>query len=311
MLSMSGSGPTSAIFIRECYITWFTQFLAAAENDPCGKFALSSSPGCGKTSAANFIFKMAHSTPSLRKKPILYQFKDAFFYLTSDKVFDVDRPTAYQFARDSNTFYILDGPDADPVTSMCLTLFISSPRSERFKDWHYHAQITPSYFPVWSLDELHSCRELCYPQITVETVDDRYRKYGGIARYVFWTGRDPPSIEAVLEDSNARKSIRAIGEPSQIFPSSHMLLHLFVDEELQFKHVVLASRYVGVLLFSKYFAETLQNLNESLGGGGALGGHLFECYVHYLFQFGREQPLICRSLEGLHRPVVYFVFHSN
>ena len=43
-----------------------------------------------------------------------------------------------------------------------------------------------------------------------------------------------------------------------------------------------------------------ERLKEVLGGGGALGfaESLFECYIHFLFENGYNQSLICRSLEG-------------
>lgn len=301
MLAISDSECVSTIFIRECYISWFDRFLEAVKKRPMGKFALCSSPGCGKTTADNFIFKIAASDPFLSQKSILYQFKEAFYHFKSDTVYGVDRNTARTIACLPETFYILDGRDADPVRSTCLTLFISSPRSNIFKDWCYHAMIEPWYLPVWSLEELRNCRTQCHPTISQEVVDHRYEQYGGIARYVFWPEGEPPSIEGVVSDTNARQSIRSVGEPSQLFPTSHMLLHISTDENLHFKHVALASRYVGRLLFSKYFDETFENLKSLLGGRGALAGHLFECYVHYLFENGHEEPLICRSLEGICR----------
>ena len=300
MLNLSDSNPLFSIFIRDCYITWWNRFILHAGQDPYRKFALSSSPGCGKTVAANFIFKMATSHPLLRDKPILYQFKTDFFYIQLDNVSKVTRDVASNIAVRPETFYLLDGLNADPLLSKCMTLFIASPHNNNFKDWYYHKTVTPLYFPIWSWDELRQCRELCYQGISEETIKSRYERYGGIARYVYWQPGDPPSLEAAVADSNARKSVRSVGEPSQLFPTSHMLLHIHVDEELHFEHVLLASRYVGTLLFSKYFEETLENLNSMLGGGGALAGHLFECYSHFLFEQGRDEPLTCRSLDGLH-----------
>jgi hypothetical protein len=157
MLSIFDSGPASAVFVRECYITWFNLFVLAAQRKPTGKFALSSSPGCGKTFATNFIFKMATSNAFLKNRRIIYQYKKSFYLFQSDKVFQVERNAAEAAARLSDTFYVLDGHDADPVHSDCLTLFISSPRSNNFKDWHYQAQITPLYFPVWSFASVVHC----------------------------------------------------------------------------------------------------------------------------------------------------------
>ena len=245
---------------------------------------------------------MAHTDQFLRDKSILFQFGMEFYYIHSgsEKVFVVDRESAGNVAMSPNTFYVLDGLNADPVLSQCLTLYISSP-CDNFKDWHYHAQTTPLYFPVWTLDELRQCRAACYPEIDLATVDDRYRRYGGIARYMFCR-EEPPSIESVLSDSNARKYIRYVYEPSRLFPTSHMLVHLSVDENMHFHRVVLASRYIGVLLFAKYFEETLAHLKSILRDRDALAGDLFECYVHFLFEFGCDEPLSCRSLEGPHHP---------
>jgi hypothetical protein len=294
------------MFIRKCYIVWFEIFLEAAKERPFGKFALSSTPGCGKTTANNFIFKMAASEPFLRNRPILYQFEDAFYFLKFDYVHRVDRNSAQRIAGDPETFYVLDGHNVTPVHSECLTLFISSPRSDTFKNWH-HAMIVPRYFPVWSLEELRSCRELCYSSISDEIVDGRYRKYGGVARYMFWTEGEPNPIEGAIADSDARKGIRSTGELSQVFPTSHMLIHIDVDETLHFRHIVLASRYVGQQLFLKYFDETFEFMQSLLGARGALAGHLFECYVHFLFENGDEKPLICRSLQGTRN----FPIHSS
>ena len=236
-------------------------------NRPMGKFALSSTPGCGKTTANNFIFKMASSEPFLHQKPILYQLEETFYHFRFDYVYIVDRMTAERIACRRDTFYVIDGNNAKPVHSKCLSLFISSPLNNTFKDWHYEAKVSPWYFPVWSLEELHNCRAYCYPNISVQDVLLRYKKYGGVARYVFCTDEKLPGIECAVADSDARKSLWSAGQPSQKFPMSHMLLHISVDTTLRFEHIILASRYVGRELFSKFFSETFELLKLLLGGG--------------------------------------------
>jgi hypothetical protein len=176
MLSMGSTWPVSVIFIRECYISWFNIFLEGANNRPRGKFALSSIPG---SMATNFIFKMA---AFLFGMPILYQFKKAFYHVKSNRVYGINRERDETIARLPDTFYVVDGHNADPVESQCLTLFISSPRSDTFKHWHYDAQIVPRFPPVWSLHELRNCRNYCYPIIDMQVVARRYEHYGG---YVF------------------------------------------------------------------------------------------------------------------------------
>ena len=207
MLSMSDAGEISSIFIRECYLTWFKLFLLAVEQQPHGRFALSSTPGCGKTFATNFIFKMAASEDLLRVKPILYHFGKAFYHFHENRVFSVTPKIAMDIAIQPETFYIVDGHDATPVHSKCLTLFIASPCNNNFKDWYYHAQVMPLYFPPWSIEELLRCRELCYQMIDKATVATRFKEYGGVAHYVFWPHEETPSLEGVIMDSDAQRSI--------------------------------------------------------------------------------------------------------
>lgn len=294
------SAVVNSVFVRECYEKWFGLFIDSILSYQTTNHALSSTPGCGKTMSFLFILAKLQTTDVLRDKPILYQFGDTYHYYTSSNVFLISRERAYNVACDANTFYIIDGKNAVPLPSKCLTLFIASPRNDYFKDWYFHKKITPLYFPVWSLEEILDCRIRCYSSISEEAVKDRYKIYGGVARFVFWPGStEPPSIASAVQDANARKSIRSVWEPSLLFPTSHMLLHLVIDDKMHFTYVTLASQHVGVLLFSKYFEETLERLQSLLGAGGALAGHLFECYIHYLFEFGSDTTLTCRSLEGL------------
>jgi hypothetical protein len=152
MMESDESPKVNSIFIRECYITWFDRFLLDVKRTPKRKFGLSSTPGCGKTMAINFILKMASSVPELRDRPVLLQYRKEFFYIKSDRVFRITVHEARKIAIEEETFYILDGHDAKRVLCHCLTLFISSPR-DYFRSWLYQAKITSSYFPVWTLDD--------------------------------------------------------------------------------------------------------------------------------------------------------------
>ena len=83
MMESDESRKVASIFMRECYITWFDRFVLDVKRWPTGKFGLSSTPGCGKTMAINFILKMATSVPELRDRPVLVQYRKEFFYIKS------------------------------------------------------------------------------------------------------------------------------------------------------------------------------------------------------------------------------------
>jgi hypothetical protein len=181
-------------------------FHLAVKQQAHGKFMISSTLGCRKMFTMNLIIKMA-GPENLCVNPILYHFGTNFYYFHEDKVFSITHEDARVITAQPETFYIVDGHDANPVHSECLTLFIAPSRNPNFKDWHYHAQITPSYFPIWSKEELLQFWELCYQTIKDATVVARFKEYRGVAHYIFWQREEPPSLEGVIMDSNAQKNI--------------------------------------------------------------------------------------------------------
>ena len=203
-----------------------------------------------------------------------------------EKVFIIDPNRAWDITMLPDTFYVPDGLNADPVPSHCLTLFIFAPLRQ-FQGSALSCTDHAALFPLLDL----RCRAACHPEIDLVTVDDRYWRYGGIARYVFCHEESlAPSIESVLSDCK-----------SSILSTDHLGCSQYricwCTFLLNFQHVILASRYIGVLLFSKYFEETLDNL-KSIYLLAEL--NLLECYIHFLLEFGCDEPLSCRSLEGPH-----------
>jgi hypothetical protein len=158
------------------------------------------------------------------------------------------------------------------------------------------------FLPVWTLDELEGCRRSCYPDFSVDTLNNRYRVFGGAARSVFHPDgtkifRD---FRASLEDADAVKSVRNIGKPTGIFPTAHMLLHVIVtyDGKYEFQHVDIASKYVGEQLWAKHSAQMVLNLQEMFGGSpNEISRHLFEIYGHRVFSQGGKK-LRCRDLDS-------------
>ncbi|KAJ8328692.1 squalene synthetase-like protein [Batrachochytrium dendrobatidis] len=100
-------------------------------------------------------------------------------------------------------------------------------------------------FPVWTLDELQTCRRHCYPDVPIETINERYRMYGGVARSVFDIVSNP--MEKALADVDAVKGVRNIGFTIKLSANTHTLLHTIVSDDGQYRflHVDIASRYVG------------------------------------------------------------------
>ncbi|KAK6091294.1 squalene synthetase-like protein [Batrachochytrium dendrobatidis] len=114
-------------------------------------------------------------------------------------------------------------------------------------------------FPVWTLDELQACRRHCYPDVPIDTINERYRMYGGVARSVFDIVSNP--MEKALADVDAVKG------------------------------------YVGEQLWQRHSAQMITNIQQMFDGiPTKISRHLFEIYGHVVFCTG-GQTLKCRCLE--------------
>ena len=189
------------------------------------------------------------------------------------------------------------------MLSSCIVLFISSPLSvAEYKEFVKQTMACQWYFHVWTLDELQTCQSYCYPEVSIDTLKERYRIYGGVARFVF--PRSILSLSNIMEeafaDVDAVKGVRNIGSPTKILATTHTLLHIMVSREglYQFTHVDIASKYVGEKLWQIYSAQMITNLREMFGvtKPNEISRHLFEIYGHRVFSIG-GRTLKCRCLE--------------
>lgn len=77
------------------------------------------------------------------------------------EVFDLEEreQQASILVKQTGTINIIDGSSSRPKNSFCLTLFISCPRSDDNKNYVIQKKATEWYFPVWTMDELATCRK--------------------------------------------------------------------------------------------------------------------------------------------------------
>jgi hypothetical protein len=274
-------------------------------------FAISGTPGIGKSLFFVYILyrlmrDYVKKSLSLRPNRIVYQ------TVTEYTCFDIENQTAVEMehleakalVRQQDTLYIIDG-QTTPMSSSCIALFISSPRSQQYKEFVKQKMAKEWYFPVWTLEELQSCQRQCYPDLSIQILNERYCVCGGVARFVFhkdYSIRVPKKINSALNDTNAARGVKYVGETTDIFPESHSLLQILVgDDEFgnayQFIGLDVASKYIGEQLWIIHFAQMLTNIQEMFGGSpNEISRHLFEIYGHLVISRG-GQTLKCRCLE--------------
>ena len=299
------------LYVRKCYEDVFDLLLEEIGRGRMESFAISGTPGIGKSLFFVYILyrlmnDFTKKELSLKPDRILYQMKSVYtcFDLKEKIVTQISHLDAALAVREQGTFYVVDG-QSTPLTSSCITLFISSPRSPEYKDFVKQKMAKEWYFPVWTLGELLACQCQCYPDLPIDILKERYRVYGGVARFVFHIDYSipvPKKMESALADINAVRGVKYVGATTDIFPESHTLLQIQVGVDqhgnaYQFIDLDVASKYVGEQLWIRHAAEMVNNLLQMLGGSpNEISRHLFEIYGHNVFSKG-GQTLKCKCLE--------------
>lgn len=300
------------LYVRKCYVDVFHLLLGQIEVG--GKsFAISGTPGIGKSLFFVYILyrlmdDFRTKTLSLKPNRVVYQVGSAYhcFELQQQLVTELSKLEAAVVVREQDTFYVIDGRPSEPLLSSCVALFISSPRSEWYKEFVKQKMAKDWYFPVWTLAQLQACQRHCYPDLSIEMLQERYRVCGGVARFVFHKDYSipvPKKMRSAFNDVDAVRGVKYVGETTNIFPESHTLLQILVgDDEFgnsyQFTDLDVASEYVGEQLWIRYSAQMITNLQEMFGGSPSeIARHLFEIYGHLVFSVG-GRTLKCRCLES-------------
>ena len=329
------------LFVRKCYVDVFKLLMDDMRNVNTKKtYAISGTPGIGKSFFFVYLLfrlvkDLSEEILPLKTKFIIYQDRDGFVQYDLVNLVAIKRTwdEASELIAAPDTLYIMDGDIKKPVTRIagCVVLFISSPRSDHFNHFVNKDAATVWYFPVWTLEELESCRKLCYSILPAGPFNERYRVYGGVARYIFFklipqsevTGTStvstfplPKKMEAVLASADARKSMMSSGLVSDIFRDSHVLLQMVVGDDdrgeaYQFLHLDFASKYVKDELWKSFYSEMIGDLKAMvLGTPSHVSPHFFELYGHSVISSGGIR-LDCRELVDGNQSTKSFKFEIS
>lgn len=223
IMSESKHAPSYLRLHTSAIITWFDRFLLDIKDRRTGKLG------------TIYFLKMAFFAPEL---PILFQYEMAFFYINLDKV----RRILPKMKKHSTSWMATTLGRCRPAAWHCSSCPLGVTTSETGLFMCRSLHHTSLY---GSLQELYDCRVLCYEMLTQEVVEDRYRQYGGIAHYVFWEPSQPPFV-----DIDARNCIHAVHDLCLEWPHCRTCYCTsLLTKNVHFQHLVLASRYVGALLF--------------------------------------------------------------
>jgi hypothetical protein len=192
-----------------------------------------------------------------------------------------------------NAWVIVDGPTA--ISRFCRFVVVTSPGNLKSLAGNQLQKKTGRqvFLPPWTLDELMMVAEQIFgwKDEDLEDVVDRYKKFGGIARYVLHHKYEPYSasndpIEEALEWSDVLEALRTIDSKKIDHKKvAGTLMHLFPDSTLTEFEYNWGSTYIMEQAFSTLFRWEEKKLSCFIKGAAALNvgtfyGILFEQYFH-------------------------------
>src|SRR5205823_14709611 len=85
--------------------------------------------------------------------------------------------------------------------------------------------------PVWSLDEIHTCRNKMFTNITIANVDKLFASWGGIPRFVLEKADDYVQQQKLIKgvESCTDKIFDCIGGHDASPEISHAIIHLWTN----------------------------------------------------------------------------------
>lgn len=305
------------LFVRPCYVA--LQHIIFNDMIP-GKMtliAIMGIPGVGKTC---FLYYVLCDLIRLRKLVVFEDFEGLMFMVTTaGKVFRGKRGDAVfeQPLRDKSAFYLfncggLRGALTPLIKGVHAVSIVASSSCEAHTKEFGKAGASNLFMPMWGLDELQLCRQLCLIDVTANEVAKRFGTHGGVARPAFFTG-NPLTLENDIEQALAKFR----GKPQDVFgffgehdtlQASHRLLHYEVAANFMSYKVILASDYIGDRMCDANLQAVVDHIrllqdNEDHG----LRGKLFERFAHRVLPHGNtaDYPMMMLPATGGRRSAVH------
>jgi hypothetical protein len=149
--------------------------------------------------------------------------------------------------------------------------------------------------PVWSKEELLSCRSMIFSSIPEAVVENLYLKWGGIARYVLkhaLVKEQQALLNEALDISNIDSVLESFGGSGAKADASSRLIHRSVRDGFHGGPYQFASAFVVDEIYSRVYNKDRNHLlrflsaTEGIGETGQLRGTLFEKHAHAIISKG-------------------------
>ena len=257
----------SVKYIRHCYSQLWKLCLDtlnhAAIVNHC--VVILGTPGIGKTHFGYLVlFHLAHTGVTVVYETCKDKWTRTLF--SGDKVVQGLWKDFNQVLAQPETFYVVDG--VEPSRCDAKTILVTSPRKNI---WHKYSQRNGAkvlFMPVWTEEEIYRCSDLLYSDTPVETVEKRFCKWGGVARYVLRYAKDKAK-QKVLKEAIGQADLKLILSASVESSGvecdvSHRLLHFRVTRDFGYERFDFATNYIAEKVFHTLYQRNRIELIDFL-----------------------------------------------
>lgn len=193
-----------------------------------------------------------------------------------------------------NAYYVVDPGDsevsANPSATVSAHVIIATSPDEChwgrgfIKPRHAYAGGVFRYYPVWTLDELLQAGPYIDPMMTSKTIVAKYRKYGGVPRFVFgsvqqadvWQTDAIKALDAKQARGLALGNASALNTMQGDHPKSAVMafesMHPFYT-----RRAIVISDVVSEKVWTTYISFLWSQFSDAQISGPI--GHAFEAYV--------------------------------
>ena len=126
------------------------------------------------------------------------------------------------------------------------------------------------YLPPWSLEELKKCRESIFDgKVTKAQVEELFRKWGGVARFVLEYADDPTQQDH-LDKAIGTSRVRSIADTTDALKQakdvSHKVVHFIPKNGFRSYTTSFASEYVADKIYAEITEKNFNDVRDFLNG---------------------------------------------
>jgi hypothetical protein len=291
------------VFVRQCYLDLMAIVDGLAfQRNTC--LRVTGTPGIGKSA---FLLLLARKYLLAGKRVVLQVGRNGeeTMLLALTPVLSVEPITATALVSGQFDVYLTD---AEARTIPVLKVFTVAAMSPVSKQTPFTKNSEPFYMPVWTKEEIDACHQLIYREFPADDVAINYVRWGGIPRFVFTTvlAAEKAMDDAVSKACTGRLEdiFRGLANKYGSADLVDRLCHIVPGPAPAFGFASrqIASLYVLERLVNLYFEELrngrLRLMLETMQQPDAstLLGHMFEDFVHRMFEMSPEAKLEWRPL---------------